>query len=106
MPLRGVVPLRGVIAPWTQTVSPFGNVWEWTNDWYAEDYYSISPQTDPQGPVSGITRVRRGGSFADDGYVWLLRSSLRTASHPGSPNYTFGFRCARSQQLDMLRITR
>ncbi|MCS6038619.1 hypothetical protein LNP20_05130 [Klebsiella pneumoniae subsp. pneumoniae] len=23
---------------------------EWTNDWYAEDYYSHSPVKNPQGP--------------------------------------------------------
>jgi formylglycine-generating enzyme required for sulfatase activity len=26
---------------------------EWTNDWYASDYYSHSPVNDPQGPVKG-----------------------------------------------------
>jgi formylglycine-generating enzyme required for sulfatase activity len=26
---------------------------EWTNDWYASDYYSHSPVNDPQGPAQG-----------------------------------------------------
>src|SRR5688572_16499329 len=30
-----------------------GNVWEWTNDWYERDYYSISPVSNPQGPSTG-----------------------------------------------------
>ena len=40
-----------------------GNVLEWCNDWYDENYYSNSPTTNPQGPKSGIDKVMRGGSF-------------------------------------------
>jgi len=40
-----------------------GNAWEWTADWYGEDYYAHSPADDPQGPASGNVRVRRGGSW-------------------------------------------
>ncbi|MFA4839694.1 MAG: SUMF1/EgtB/PvdO family nonheme iron enzyme, partial [Candidatus Neomarinimicrobiota bacterium] len=38
-----------------------GNVWEWCEDWYDAKYYQKSPQTDPQGPSSGKSRVLRGG---------------------------------------------
>jgi formylglycine-generating enzyme len=52
-----------------------GNVWEWTNDWYGEDYYAQSPTKDPQGPKNGNVYVRRGGSW----HTWALyaRSSYR-----------------------------
>jgi formylglycine-generating enzyme required for sulfatase activity len=40
-----------------------GNAWEWTADWYGEDYYAKSPVDDPQGPADGNVRVRRGGSW-------------------------------------------
>ncbi len=40
-----------------------GNVWEWTSDWHAPDYYSRSPTEDPTGPRSGEVKVRRGASW-------------------------------------------
>lgn len=39
-----------------------GNVWELCGDWYGENYYQVSPETDPTGPSSGFLRVLRGGS--------------------------------------------
>ena len=38
-----------------------GNVYEWVSDWYEPSYYTKSPVSDPQGPVSGLDHVIRGG---------------------------------------------
>ena len=40
-----------------------GNVLEWCNDWYSSGYYTSESQTNPTGPDSGSSRVRRGGSW-------------------------------------------
>lgn len=37
------------------------NAKEWVNDWYAKNYYKVSPKLDPQGPDSGEYKVARGG---------------------------------------------
>lgn len=44
-----------------------GNVWEWTADYYAEDYYSKSPSENPAGPEMGIPKVIQGGSY----FLWM-----------------------------------
>jgi formylglycine-generating enzyme required for sulfatase activity len=67
-----------------------GNVWEWCNDWYDEDYYSQSPIVDPQGPSSGTYRVLRGGSWIN--YPRYCRSAVRDGSTPGYRIYSLGFR--------------
>jgi eukaryotic-like serine/threonine-protein kinase len=40
-----------------------GNVWEWVNDWWQVDYYSVSPSSNPPGPATGTHKVIRGGSW-------------------------------------------
>jgi formylglycine-generating enzyme required for sulfatase activity len=71
-----------------------GNVWEWVNDWYGSNYYSVSPSTNPLGSVSGSSRVWRGGSWYTDAYY--VRSSKRYSYAPGSSVNNVGFRVARA----------
>ena len=66
-----------------------GNVWEWVQDWYDEDYYSRSVRNDPQGPTSGLGRVIRGGHF---GHIDGVRSAYRHLRFPDSRSYTVGVR--------------
>jgi formylglycine-generating enzyme required for sulfatase activity len=71
-----------------------GNVFEWVNDWYGSTYYSVSPSTNPLGPVSGTNRVLRGGSWNTN--TSNVRSSYRFNTVPYYINVNFGFRVARN----------
>tara|TARA_B100000809_G_scaffold125817_1_gene124059 strand:+ start:264 stop:1004 length:741 start_codon:yes stop_codon:yes gene_type:complete len=73
-----------------------GNVWEWTVDWYDQNYYQTRSSNNPKSPFNGKHRVLRGGSFMDkaDG----LRVTRRNWDLPSSKFKNFGFRCARSQK--------
>lgn len=70
-----------------------GNVWEWVSDWYAADYYSTSPSSNPTGSASGLYRVLRGGSWTTNNYI--VRSAHRSLTVPVNTNSNYGFRCAR-----------
>jgi formylglycine-generating enzyme required for sulfatase activity len=71
-----------------------GNVWEWVEDLYAEDYFARSPDRDPQGPKSGGQRVLKGGAYKYGPKE--MRISHRSQYGEESAADDVGFRCARS----------
>ncbi|MEV6347332.1 formylglycine-generating enzyme family protein [Actinoplanes sp. NPDC051851] len=72
---------------------PVGNVWEWVADWFAPDYYAISPAEDPRGPDDGQSRVIRGGSYlCHDSYCNRYRNAARSSNTADSSTGNMGFR--------------
>ena len=73
-----------------------GNVYEWCSDWYAEDYYSVSPAEDPQGPSTGSYRVFRGGGWHS--LAQNCRSAHRFNLTMDSRYFNVGFRLVHYPQ--------
>jgi formylglycine-generating enzyme required for sulfatase activity len=73
-----------------------GNIYEWINDWYDPNYYSISPASNPAGPSAEETagyKVIRGGSFTNDAAD--CRTGSRDRFVPNFRNPGIGFRIAK-----------
>lgn len=91
-----------------------GNVWQFVNDWYVNNYYSSSPGDNPKGPSTGSAmpdgkqyKVMRGGCWyngdivngIDDGHSRVSNrnpSYFRGPQDPNHPWYHIGFRVARN----------
>ncbi len=73
-----------------------GNVWEWIRDWYGDNYYDESPESDPSGPDTGSFRVFRGGSWFNP--VGYCRAANRSGFRPGNRTVYFGFRLVLPDQ--------
>ncbi len=90
-----------------------GNVWEFVNDWYGQNYYSSSPYDNPKGPLTGFImpdgkpyRGMRGGNWynglvvsgVNDGHSRVSNrnpSYYRGPQDPNHPYYHLGFRAVR-----------
>jgi len=72
-----------------------GNVWEWTNDWYDRDYYTVTPDRNPPGPPAGRYKVMRGGGWTDGGGQQIM-NFFRNYADPEIRTPIIGFRCAKS----------
>jgi formylglycine-generating enzyme required for sulfatase activity len=81
-----------------------GNAAEFVHDWYRDDYYASSDDTDPMGPETGWSdnlpgggaeaRLTRGGSFATGDFA--LTPSFRYVEPADATSNGVGFRCARA----------
>jgi len=101
---RGIYASRSPVGYYAETGSSIygvydmaGNVWEWAQDWYQDDFYSLA---DDENPVninseSGL-RILRGGSW--NSYSDYLRSAHRDASKTDNSSEYIGFRCVLPQE--------
>jgi len=86
----------------------YGNVSEWCQDVYEEEWYASSPEEDPIGPTPDATdarRVLRGGSWKSSSQ--MCRVAFRQGQRTGDTDACFytdycGFRCVRRVSADEL----
>lgn len=92
--------------PWLAELSAtgiydlFGNVWEWTNTWFAgyDGFQSFPYVGYSQTYFDQQHRVLKGGSWAS--CHWVLRPSFRNWYQPAVRQIFAGFRCAKSGKID------
>lgn len=88
----------------TKPANPFGlhdmhgNLWEWCQDFWGQDYYERAPSHDPPGPTTDDFRVLRGGCWHHPRSV--CRSAFRQGLIPyGHHTHVVGFRVIRRLDL-------
>jgi len=69
------------------------NVHEWCLDWYSENYYEVSPAENPTGPLEGMRRISRGGSWRHQ--IKASRCAHRSSLPPAMRYTDYGFRIVR-----------
>jgi formylglycine-generating enzyme required for sulfatase activity len=68
------------------------NVHEWCSDWFAADYYAVSPEENPKGPAAGARRASRGGAWRH--HIKIARCAARSSIPPEFRYADYGFRLA------------
>jgi len=86
--------------------SPFGvldmagNIAEWVSDWYGEQYYAQQASQgnvqNPTGPINGLQKVLRGGSW--NSVPFFTRTVHRQSWDPADSQRWIGFRCVGEPQ--------
>lgn len=71
----------------------FGNAEEWCSDWYSISYYKKSKYKNPQGPATGLQKVKRGGNWADTDKKFSFYT--RKVANPNTHSITTGFRVVK-----------
>jgi formylglycine-generating enzyme len=79
------------------------NVHEWCSDWFAADYYAISPERNPNGPEKGTRKASRGGSWRHQ--IKISRCSARSSISPEFKYADYGFRVV-SEGAQRSRLSR
>jgi len=72
----------------------YGNVWEWLQDAWVDNYNGAPPDGGAREGNSGVARVLRGGSWSN--FPQDLRPAIRISFTPVVRIYNFGFRLART----------
>lgn len=71
----------------------FGNVWEWTTD-YSNPERTPQASYNPAGPLRGLARIVRGGSFISTTSQWAR--GYRSSIEPSYKSRFTGFRICRT----------
>lgn len=75
-----------------------GNVWEWTSDWYADDYYKWGKTDNPTGVSQGTEKSIRGGSWlCAENYCTNYRAAGRSKTPIDSSLNNLGFRLVKDE---------
>ena len=87
------------VGQWPAGASPYGtldmlgSVWEWTADFYDENYYRRSSNENPIGPETGKYKTIRGSSWEYE-YVQITK---RSKLSPELSDAALGFRCVMDE---------